>query len=214
MITARHLITFITDVAIADTDEIAAEFGLTPHEADNAAWNADLHWTMGATRDEPVVWQPRWGEDLEENLAAFQGDLDAPLSLADIVGKPTTLPPAMTSDDAPAIAAPTLEVRVTELGRIEAQAYLDSGYNPKLETTIARVADRIVDLVRDLVVGERKPLYVTVRAIVKLAEAKHGTSWLPNYNTVRKVANALGATGRLTRKGGGKGGQWKFGVPA
>jgi hypothetical protein len=225
MLTARQLLTYITDVAIADSADIAAEFGLTEGEANNAAWHADLHWTMGADRDDPVLWQPRWGEDLLDNLNAFQGDLDAPLSLTDFAADAVASSALATVadgmvDDAPVVATPALEVHVTELERVEAEAYLASGYSPRLETTIARIASNVIDAVRDLTVGDGKPRYVTCRTIMTiLAPASAGNVGMAGapkvtYNTVRKVANALGATGRLIRRGGGKGGQWKFGVPA
>jgi hypothetical protein len=231
MLTARQLLAYITDVAIADSADIAAEFGLTEGEANNAAWNADLHWTMGADRDDPVLWQPRWGEDLLDNLNAYRGDLDAPLSLTDFASEAVAstaialvIPSHVKSEAATVVMAPVMDVHVTELERAEAQAYLASGYSPRLETTIGRIADKIVNAVRDLTVGGElpgdKPRFVTCRAIMRrMDDASRDTEStsklnLPNYNTVRKVANALGATGRLTRKGGGKGGQWKFGVPA
>lgn len=215
MLTARSLITFMTDVAIADTGEIADEFGLMPQEADNAAWHADLHWTMGASRDEPVIWQPRHGEDLDANLAAFNGNLDAPLSTAAVAEGTVAAAPAPS--DGPVAAEPVLASRVTDLELSEARAYLGSGYNPRLGTSINRIADAAIEVVRDLTVGSGHPKYVTCRAIMNCAEgapANYRALEGVNYNTVRKIANALGATGRLTRLGGGKGGRWKYGVPA
>lgn len=208
MVTAREMLKYITDVAIADSDDIAAEFGITPREADIVAWNINLHWTMGKTREDPVTWQPRYGEELEDNLAAYNGDLDVPLSLAE---GPANLTPApyVPDEDGPAVTAPAMDVHVTELERQEAAEYLASGYNGRLQTTIERIAVSIIDTVRTLTVGDQKPRRVTCRDIHGCME-KNGSAF--TYNTVRKVANALGAVGRLDRAGGGKGGEWRYGV--
>lgn len=210
MVTARELITYMTNVAIADSEDIAAEFGITPQQADVAAWNAGLHWTQGS-RDEPVVWQPRWGEDADENLEAYDGNLDVPLSLVD---EPWARDGQVTPLDnieptGGVVAAPVMTVHVSELERTEAEAYLSSGYQPRLRTSIERIATYIVDAVRDLTVGDGKPRRVTCRDIHATMDTK-GQKY--EYNTVRKIANALGAVGRLDRAGGGKGGQWRYGV--
>lgn len=215
-LTARDLIEFVTDAYAADTAELAAEFGESEDDIAKAAKTAGL---VSTTQGGETIWQSPFGEDADDHLTALAIDADKPIlgltpaplvkrdsaAIADLMGK---LAPAEGEPAAPAVSVPAADLVAAASAeeQREAREYISSRSRVH-HCRMSRIAkDLMSKVIRP---SEGKTL--SVKAVHEAWKAS-GSYYTLSYGLTRKLLNALAADGRwgLTRRGGGKGGKWKY----